>query len=68
MNEEFHHDRADDMLSTQEVARMCNVTTYTVRKWITQGKLRAVKLGDGQFAHLRIRRGDALNMLRGRPM
>ena len=52
----------DDLLKTSEVARMCNVTSYTVRRWITEGKLVSVTL-NGQH---RIKRSDLMAMLRGR--
>lgn len=64
MNEEFHHDRDDELMTTQEVARMCNVTSHTVRRWITDGKLRSVKIGEGRSAHHRLRRGDVLNLMK----
>lgn len=55
-------------MTTSEVARICNVTTYTVRRWITQGKIKAVKLGNGPSANHRIRRDEfeAFMQQRGR--
>jgi excisionase family DNA binding protein len=47
------------MLSPQEVADLVGVTEGSVRRWISDGKLEAVPLGDGPNPHLRVS-GSAL--------
>jgi len=41
--------RADEPLTTSQVARWCRVTPVAVWKWIKQGKLAAYKLSNGQY-------------------
>lgn len=38
-------------LTTRQVASQLNVTLYTVRKWIFQGKLPAVKQGQYKVSY-----------------
>lgn len=37
---------SNKMYSVRKVAKMLDVTTYTVRHWIKNGKLKAVKIPD----------------------
>ncbi|TGA99015.1 DNA-binding protein [Sporolactobacillus shoreae] len=37
--------KKDLMMSTQEVALICNVKQRTVQRWILSGRLKGVKLG-----------------------
>ena len=39
----------NELLTTNEVAAMCRVTPYTVRRWVTEGRLRAVTLGQLRY-------------------
>lgn len=34
-------------LTVQEVAKQCQISEVTVRRWISSGELRAAKLGKG---------------------
>ena len=52
----------DELLRTRDVARMFDVTSYTVREWIRAGKLDAFVL-NGQY---RVRRRDALALAQRR--
>jgi excisionase family DNA binding protein len=36
---------ADQLLSTVDAARRCNVTTQTVRSWIDRGRISATRIG-----------------------
>lgn len=47
---------------SEQVAELCQVTTETVRNWIQDGKLKAVKLGKTW----RVKRGDLLEFLNER--
>lgn len=44
----------DDLMTVRDVARVCNRSEETVRRWIWSGKLRARKLGNQMF----VERGD----------
>jgi len=48
------------LLSPQAIAELLDVSEVSVRRWISMGKLDAVRLGDGQNPHLRVS-GDALS-------
>jgi len=39
----------DDLMTVRDVARVCNRSEETVRRWIWSGKLRARKLGNQMF-------------------
>lgn len=39
----------DRLLKTRDVAEMFSVTPETIRDWIEQKKLRAVKIGNGHY-------------------
>lgn len=41
-------DKIETMYSTVKAAEMMEVTPYTVRQWIREGKVKAVKVG-GRF-------------------
>ena len=47
-------ERDDDLLTVAEVARKFDVTPYTIRQWIRDGKIKALKPG----GHWRIERGE----------
>lgn len=51
---------ADRLLLPAEVAHLCGVSTVSVRRWIAEGQLEALRLGDRPNPHLRIS-GDALD-------
>lgn len=55
---------ADDLLSIEEAARAASVSTATIRRAITDGRLPAIDYGHGVNHLWRIRRGD-LARLRG---
>jgi len=59
--------RADEPLTTSEVARHCHVSHVTVWKWIKQGKLQAYRLRGGPY---RIEKGAlrAFLLERGLPI
>ena len=42
--------KQDDLMTVREVARACNRSEETVRRWIWSGKLPARKLGNQLFA------------------
>jgi excisionase family DNA binding protein len=50
----------DDLLTVQEVADMYAVSQKTVRNWIKEGKLEAVRIG-GRLIRIESRSLDALN-------
>jgi excisionase family DNA binding protein len=52
-------DAADQLLSPQRIAEILDVSEVSVRRWISNGQLEAVRLGDGPNPHLRVS-GSAL--------
>ena len=52
----------DEIYSTDEVARICDVTVETVREWIKEGKLVATKRGRSYI----IARADLRTLLEAR--
>jgi excisionase family DNA binding protein len=46
---------ADELLTTGQVADLLNVHAQTVRRWIENGNLRAIRLPSGVW---RVRRSD----------
>ena len=46
MDENYH--------SPQDIAELLGVTEVTVRRWVSDGRLEAVRLGDGPNPHLRV--------------
>lgn len=48
----------NELLTTQETARILKVSTRTVLRWIQAGALAGVKLGEGRGAEWRIRKQD----------
>ncbi len=55
------HDAAgDEWLSSAEVAAQLKVNVQTVRVWVREGRLRAVRTGASRY---RIRRSDVQHML-----
>lgn len=53
--------RDDDLLTVEQVAQRWQVHTRTVKRWIADGKLNAVRLPSGRY---RIRVADAEAALR----
>lgn len=51
----------DELLSTAEAAQYAKVTPRSIRRWLDQGKLRALHAG----RELRIRRADLDELMRG---
>jgi len=51
------------LLTTRDVASELQVSMFTVRKWVRQGRLRAVRL-TGPRAHLRFREGEVRRLIR----
>ena len=47
--------RTDRTLTVAQIAFELAVTTQTVRRWIADGELEAVRLGDGPLARFRVR-------------
>jgi excisionase family DNA binding protein len=52
---------SEDLLRTEQVAKLLNTSPATVRNWIRLGLIEAVRLPSGQY---RIRREDVEKMLR----
>lgn len=48
---------SDKLYTTKDVAEMFAVTSETVRDWIGEGKLPAIRLGSG---HLRVKQTDVV--------
>src|SRR4028118_2250185 len=46
------------LLTVGQVAKIFNVTAYTVRVWLNQGTLKGVKVGAGTMGHWRITRQE----------
>jgi excisionase family DNA binding protein len=51
---------SEELLRTEQVAKMLNVAPSTVRNWVRLGRLRSVKLPGGQY---RIARRDVEKLL-----
>lgn len=51
------------LLTVEELARHIQVHRATIRRWIKEGKLLAIKLGEGSTAHYRISEKDATAFL-----
>ena len=49
---------ADELLAVEDVAKMLNVTATSVRRYIADGALPALRLGGSPTGKLRIRRSD----------
>lgn len=50
----------DDLLSVAEIAILFKVTDRTVRRWISDGKLKALRVG----ARVRVRKSDLHEFIR----
>lgn len=48
-----------------QVARALQVDERTVRRWVRDGRLESIRLGDGRSAHLRIPRDSVRALLGG---
>lgn len=58
----------DQLMTVQEVADYLNITEWTVRKYIRQGKLTADKIGNGGNKgrkEYRVLREDVIKFLKG---
>ncbi|MCX2934043.1 helix-turn-helix domain-containing protein [Mycobacterium sp. CVI_P3] len=58
---------AEQYLTVNKVAHRLDVSPWTVRDWISSGKLSAIKLGDSDRAPVRIRESDLDAMLKPYP-
>ncbi len=38
-----------DFLTTTQVAKRCNISRFTVLKWVKQGRIKAIKLLSGHY-------------------
>lgn len=54
----------DHLLSVRQAAAELGVSTLTVRRWVNAGDLRAVRLGSGPLARIRISREALEEFLR----
>lgn len=55
------HMRSDDeLLTTAEVANRCRVSRMTVSRWVTDGKLHAIRLPGGRSLRFRAADVDAI--------
>jgi excisionase family DNA binding protein len=53
----------NQLLTVEELAQHLQVHQQTVRRWIKEGKLPAIKLGESRTAHYRITERDATRFL-----
>jgi len=54
-------DSFEELMTTSEAARLCNVTRFTIRNWILENRLKASKTGG---RHHRILRSDLLQFMK----
>ena len=52
--------REDVLLTVAQVAALANVTDVTVRTWINQGRLRALRTSRSPGGHYRIRHSELM--------
>lgn len=55
----------DELLTANEVAHRLKVHPETVRQWVRDGRLRAIRFGNGPRASLRIRTSEVERFLSG---
>ncbi len=55
----------DELLTASEVAHRLKVHPETVRQWVRDGRLRAIRFGNGPRASLRIRASEVERFLNG---
>jgi excisionase family DNA binding protein len=53
----------DALLSPRQAAELIGVAPATVRRWIREGDLRALRLGDAVNGPLKIRTGDLFEQI-----
>lgn len=51
---------SNEILTTSSAARLCNVSRFTIRNWVENGKLKSNRTAGG---HRRISRGDLLEFM-----
>jgi excisionase family DNA binding protein len=56
--------RVDKLYAIKEVAIILGVSTKTVSRWVSEGKLKAYRLGDGPKAPVRIHGRTVLGLLK----
>lgn len=54
------------LFKTSEVAELCAVTEETIRRWIKEGELPAIRMPGGSTGRLRVRKPDLLKFLNER--
>jgi excisionase family DNA binding protein len=54
----------DRLLRPAEAARVLDVHPMTIKRWISDGSLDGVRLGDGPYARYRVRESDLDNFMR----
>lgn len=52
--------------TVDEIANYLKVDGFSVRRWITEGKLKAFKLGKGAKAHWRVKESDLNKFMESR--
>lgn len=53
----------DPVLTIKQVAPLLNLNEWTVREWVDEGRLPAVRLGTGPRAPIRVRVSDVEKLL-----
>ena len=48
----------EELFKVSEVAKLFDVTPYTVREWLKSGKMKGIKMGDGVKPHWRITKSE----------
>ena len=56
-------DNSTSLMTIRQVAKALTLNEWTVRDWISDGRLPAVKLGPGERAPVRIRESDVEKLL-----
>ena len=55
--------QADQLLSVREAAVLLDTSPATIRRWVTEGKVPALRLGSGPASQLRLRATDICGLL-----
>lgn len=62
------HDRRKPYITVREAAEQCGRSEYTIRRWITQGRVQASKVdGTGPHGRLLVARDDLERLLHPKP-
>lgn len=51
------------LFTTAQVAELCEVTEETIRRWIKEGGLAAIRMPGGSQGRLRVRKKDLMKFL-----